>query len=160
MSGLSTYDRQILAEADALIHDRFNPSKDLAVLSIEWQTYLAVCSHVELIKSGGLPFFFDGNFPGNPDYSIFSEAYRRIGCEDMALWLEEAVALFPFNAPHQNREKRQAYMKEHCSKGTGELCELGYRMMDSAEVAYRHLAEYVRMNRVTFQAGSGGAATR
>lgn len=154
MSGLSTQDRQVLDEADALIRDHFDPSQDLAALPIEWQTYLAVCSHVELIKSGGLPFFFDGNFPGNPNYSIFSEAYRRIGCEDMALWFEEAVALFPFKAPHQNREKRQAYLKEYCSKGTGELCELGDRMMDSAEVAYRHLAEYVRINSVKFHAGA------
>jgi hypothetical protein len=146
MSSLSQGDQQILDEADAFVRGRVEPSEPLVDLPTAWQVFLAVSTHIELIKTGALPFFFDADFPGSPDYTVFSKAYRSIGFHDMACWIDQAVVLFPFDLPHLQAAARRAYMSEHCTEGKGELCELGYQMMDAGDLAYRYLAEFVRSN--------------
>ena len=49
-----------------------------------------------IIDNGSLPYFFSSDFPDAPDYSLFSEAYRAIGAEDVVGYFDAAVALLHF----------------------------------------------------------------
>jgi hypothetical protein len=83
---------------------------DITQLAEPLQTLLAVISAQGIIDNGGFQYFFESDFPHNPPYTVFIDAYRRIGAEDAAQALEQAVARFPFAEPHFHCELRQEYM--------------------------------------------------
>ena len=78
------------------------------------------------IDNGGFSYFFENDLPGNSKYSLFSDAYRRIGAERAADLLDLEVKLFPFDDPHLSQEKRNEYMdsldesEDRCV--TGKVC--------------------------------------
>lgn len=53
-----------------------------------------------IIDNGGLEYFFESDFPGQPAYEIFADAYQRIEAEECAEAIRRAVGLLPFSAPH------------------------------------------------------------
>ncbi len=63
-----------------------------------------------VIDNGGLQFFLEEDFPNNPPYSVFVDAYRAIGAETAADALAAAVALFPFSEPHLSKKKRNEFL--------------------------------------------------
>jgi len=75
------------------------------------QTVVAVYGAQGVIDNGGLKFFFENDWPGSPPYSLFVEAYRRIGAAGVAGLLERAVSRFPFAEPHQHQELRREFME-------------------------------------------------
>jgi hypothetical protein len=64
-----------------------------------------------MVDNGGFRYPMETDFPGNPPYSEFVEAYRRIGAEDAAVALNQAVALFPFQHPERDAEARNRYFE-------------------------------------------------
>jgi Domain of unknown function (DUF4375) len=84
---------------------------DPRCLSIADQTIAAVYSAQGVIDNGGLEYFFGSDWPGQPPYSFFSGAYRRIGAEEAATCIDEAVRLFPFLNPEQHEEDRKQFIK-------------------------------------------------
>ena len=72
------------------------PSK----LDIPKQTVAVLYSVQAIIDSGGFLYLFENDFPLNPPYSQFVDAYRRLGSNEAAVRLEKAVAMFPFKDPH------------------------------------------------------------
>jgi len=73
-----------------------DPSK----LDIPKQTVAVLYSVQAIIDSGGFLYLFENDFPLNPPYSQFVDAYRRLGSNEAAVRLEKAVAMFPFKDPH------------------------------------------------------------
>jgi hypothetical protein len=63
-----------------------------------------------MVDNGGLRYPLETDFPGYPPYSIFVEAYRKIGAPKSADALSKAIALFPFEKPEQDSEARNAFM--------------------------------------------------
>jgi hypothetical protein len=63
-----------------------------------------------MVDNGGFRYPMETDFPGNPPYSVFVDAYRRIGALDAAAALEQAVALFPFDHPECNADARNQFM--------------------------------------------------
>lgn len=63
-----------------------------------------------MVDNGGFRFPMENDFPGTPSYSIFVDAYRRIGATAAAAALEQAVALFPFEHPERNADARNAFL--------------------------------------------------
>src|SRR5688500_18729456 len=59
-----------------------------------------------IIDNGGLQYFFESDFPNQPPYDIFVDAYREIGAIVEADALAAAVRLFPFAEPHKNQTAR------------------------------------------------------
>ena len=96
--------------------------------------------------------FFESDFPDVPEYSVFSDAYRAIGADDVAGCLERAVALFQFPVPHLDLEGRTRYLAEHCSGYKGEMCELGDRMIKQSDRVFSLLADYIRKHPDDFPA--------
>lgn len=48
-----------------------------------------------MIDKENLDFFFENDWPENPPYSLFSDAFRRIGVTEAADCIEDAVSMFP-----------------------------------------------------------------
>jgi Domain of unknown function (DUF4375) len=74
------------------------------------QTILAVYGAQGVIDNGGFRFFFESNWPAQPPYTFFSDAYRRIGAERAANAIDRAVAMFPFARPHLAKNRRNQFM--------------------------------------------------
>ena len=63
-----------------------------------------------LIENGGSRYFFESNFPGDPSYDLFTQAFNSVGLTDIARCFSELVSSFPFDEPHRFPRKRRAFM--------------------------------------------------
>ena len=66
-----------------------------------------------VIDNGGFRYFFENDWPKNPPYSIFYDAYDRIGLQDEAKNLKDAVLSFGINGPERQIELRNKYIDEN-----------------------------------------------
>ena len=103
-------------------------------LSPETQAFIRVYSAQGIIDNGGLQFFFESDWDHKPPYSVISNAYRRIGAIDCADWLDEAVALFAFENPHLDAQKRQQRMKSLWADDVGEIADLDFKLCGNESV--------------------------
>ena len=81
------------------------------------RTVVLVHAAQGLIDNGGLQYFFESDFPGQPPYSVFVEAYRAIGANGEADALADAVNLFPFADPHRFQERRENFLETFLDGG-------------------------------------------
>jgi hypothetical protein len=106
-----------------------------------------------IIDNGGLQYFFESDFPGQPPYSIFVDAYRVIGAKEEANALADAVNLFPFANPHRFQTRRDKFLAKFVAEGehrpdspfepyTNKLC--------GNEKVWRLLDRYVRSHSESF----------
>lgn len=98
--------------------DAFQPALDAAMrrlhaagddihrLDERSRTLLLVHAARGLIDNGGLRYFFERDFPNQPEYGVFTVAYRRVGALEAAARLEEAVALLGLGEPHRDADAR------------------------------------------------------
>jgi hypothetical protein len=82
------------------------------------RTVVLVHAAQGIIDNGGLQYFFESDFPGQPPYSVFVEAYRAIGANDEAQALADAVKLFPFANPHRFQTRRDKFLETFLDGGT------------------------------------------
>lgn len=71
-----------------------------------FRTLAIVCAAQGVIDNGGLRYFFENNWPGQPPYALFAQAYRNIGAAVLAQAIEEAAAAFGFPHPERHEERR------------------------------------------------------
>src|SRR6478752_7638559 len=83
----------------------------LDALPVPLQTLLVVESAQGMIDSGGLEYFYEADFPNNPPYTLFVEAYRRIGAEAAASCIETTSLMFPFEDPHFFAPLRELWLE-------------------------------------------------
>jgi hypothetical protein len=93
-----------------------------------------------MVDNGGFRYPMETDFPGKPPYSLFVDAYRKIGALDAAAALEQAVALFPFNHPEWDAEARNEFMP-HLGEG-GEFNDLSDRVCGD-DTIWKLMDEYV-----------------
>lgn len=93
-------------------------------LPIPQQTIAIIYTAHGILGNGGLQYFFEADFPGSPSYSIFVEAYERIGATDCAAALRDAVALFDFVDPERHVKKRNRYLNRWQKAATSPLKDL------------------------------------
>ncbi|TWT33011.1 DMP19 family protein [Blastopirellula retiformator] len=75
-----------------------------------YRTVAIIYAAQGVIDNGGLIYFFESDWPGQPPYSLFADAYQRIGRVEAAAALREAAESFGITEPEKHREQRQAYM--------------------------------------------------
>jgi hypothetical protein len=116
---------------------------DPAALPVPSQTFVIVYSTQGVIDNGGFRYFFESDWPNNPPYTLFIDAYRRIGAEAAAECFEKAIAMFPFPNAHLKSEWRKEFMgqlpEDH------EFFELGFTVCGDKAIL-EALAEYARAN--------------
>lgn len=122
---------------------------DVEALPVQLQTLLVVESAQGMIDTGGLTYFYEADFPNNPPYSVFVEAYRRIGADGAAACIEQTALMFPFAEPHLFEPLRQLWLEKLSADPQGEFCRLSDRVSGDASV-WEKLADYVEKNRAAF----------
>ncbi len=118
-----------------------DPSK----LDLPKQTVSVLYSVQAIIDNGGFQYLFENDFPFNPPYSQFVDAYRRIGSNQAVARLEKAVAMFPFEDPHLHQGKRLEFMET--LEEDSEFFELGNEV---DETVWSNLEQYVKHNSASF----------
>ena len=104
-----------------------------------------------IIDNGGLEYFYESDFPANPPYSLFVEAFRRIGAESVASCIEDTSRMFPFPQPHLHESRRQQWLDAVKNDETHEFVRLSRRACGDESV-FRKLAEYVERHRSAYGA--------
>ncbi|HVT80977.1 MAG TPA: DUF4375 domain-containing protein [Phycisphaerae bacterium] len=90
-------------------------------LAVPRQTVILVSTAQGILDNGGLQYFFESDFPEKPPYSLFIDAYERIGAADAADALKAAVALFNFPQPHRHKTKRNSSLSRFQRRKTNPL---------------------------------------
>jgi hypothetical protein len=116
---------------------------DLRALPVPQQTVAVIYAAQGVIDNGGFKYFFEADWPNNPPYSMFIDAYRRIGAVGAAECFERAIAMFPLPDPHMNRELRNLFMDDLPEKH--EFFELGFKVCGDQAI-WDKLADYVVAN--------------
>ena len=124
---------------------------ELSRLPEPHRTVAAICQAQGVIDNGGLRYFFENDWPNNPPYSEFADAYERIGCIDAAVAIREASATFGVPDPERRIDVRRDYIEQNCDSKTGEIdgwndCICG------DDPVYSRLAEWLQ----SCHASSGG----
>lgn len=66
---------------------------DLTKVEPPLQTVAIIYTVQGMFDNGGFRYIFENDFPFSPPYSLFSDAYRRIGAIEAADLLDKAVAI-------------------------------------------------------------------
>lgn len=115
----------------------------MEALPLPLQTLLMVEVAQTMIDSGGLEYFYEADFPNNPAYELFVQAYRRIGAESAAECIEASALMFPFAEPHFFEELRQVWLEK--LRVDPRFAGLGERITGDASVWVK-LSQYVQRN--------------
>jgi hypothetical protein len=112
----------------------------------------ALCKAQEATMNGGFEFFFGNDWPDQPPYSLFVQAFREAGAEAGAHCIERAVAEFPFDAPHLDYKKRREHIADsrRLVSGDSVIDRLGGELIELCDENYRALGNYVLANRSSF----------
>ena len=84
---------------------------DVSRLDDPFRTVAVIYSAQGVIDNGGLRYFFENDWPGQPPYSAFSEAYRAIGASPEARAIEAGAAMFPFPTPEREETRRRRLLQ-------------------------------------------------
>ncbi len=101
---------QAFEQATALLNAQNNKLENLPE---EVAVFLRVYDAQGVIDNGGYKYFFEADWPENPPYSDFVNAYYNIGCVEQAYELKKVVETFPFEDPHLNCDQRNEFMDVH-----------------------------------------------
>ncbi|WP_027360582.1 DMP19 family protein [Desulforegula conservatrix] len=146
---MNTDKEEILEKVSDYCFEQLDEAKnDPSCLKIPVQTVIAIYSAQGIIDNGSFQYFFESDFPQTPPYSFFSDAYRRIGADNVARNIDQAVELFGFPEPHLNIDKRKEFLEQRMH----EDC-LFHKLGDEAcgdESVWRKLADYVIENMEEF----------
>ncbi len=107
--------------------------------------FLLVYSAQGVIDNGGYEYFFGGDWPHNPPYSKFVNAYRAIGCIKQSEDLARVVATFPFEKPELNETPRKKYIQDNYDKEHFEVKGWGDILCGDEEV-WQKLRQYYEDN--------------
>jgi hypothetical protein len=136
---------------DKVSNELYERIGDASIFSLPWvsQVVTVFLGSQGYIDNGGFIYFFEGDYPGTPPYSVFADAYRAIGADESADCIESAVSLFPFSEPHLHGDARRDYLRDHCmidgrSDNSSALVKLGDRVIDNSATNYTLLAKYIR----------------
>ena len=120
---------------------------DLSVLPVPLQTLVLIYSAQGVIDNGGFQYFFESDWPGSPSYSVFTNAYRAIGASQIAVAIDQATALFPFDEPHLKTELRVQFLESLPDDHPLNQLE---DVACGNESVWLQLSEYVRQNAQVF----------
>ena len=124
---------------------------DMSRLSESVRIFLLVNGAQGVIDNGGYNYFFEEDWPGNPPYEDFADAYEAIGCIRQAADLRRVAASFPFSEPHLHKDERRAFIEARYDKSTYCVPEWGNTLCGDKEV-FEKLAMHVAMHRKDFPA--------
>ena len=115
------------------------PEFERAVLLV-WHT-------MGILENGGFGYLFEGDLPGDPDYSLTIDAYERIGCEGAVKAFRDAMRLFDGGTPPLNVGERLFQFRRGDGTRRGEINAKFDEVNDQIKEC---LAQYIRDHRKEF----------
>ncbi len=124
--------------------------------SPDWSPYLlpeplltvwAVEQAQGIIDNGGFVYFYGNDWPQNPPYSVFWDAFRGIGASEAAQCIETTAKMFPFDRPELDYQMRRDFLNppsEGAACAPDEFDELDGRFIRLGGSTFQLLAQYIR----------------
>ena len=109
------------AMADIAFEQMSKVDDDVTKLAEPLHTVAIIFAAQGIIDNGGLRYFFESNWPWHTSYSIFADAYERIGRTAAAKSLRDAAATFGIPDPEHDCDARRDYIEEHYDDDTHEV---------------------------------------
>jgi hypothetical protein len=132
--------------ADDVYQGQDSPSWSPYNQGVQRMTIWAIEKAQGTVNNGGFQFFFENDWPGNPEYVLFVEAFQRIGALEAADCLQDAIDMFPSESPHLDREMRRSYLaslREKQGRWKSVIDKLGDRVRDQGGETFILLAAYI-----------------
>ena len=126
--------------------DQNSPSWSPYKLDEPLATFWAVEKAQGVTDNGGFQYFFENDWPEQPPYSLFVEAFRRIGAQEAADCLEQAVAIFPSTSPqldYQMRRNHMDFLQAKEGEKYSAFDKLGSRVIHLSGDTFTRLAKYI-----------------
>jgi hypothetical protein len=118
---------------------------NIAQLEEPHRTVALIYSAQGVIDNGGLIYFFESDWPGNPSYSLFADAYRRIGCLAAADAILLAADSFGLPHPERDRAARNAFMDRFHGSDSNDTVEYWDDPICSDEQVWTNLAKWIQL---------------
>ncbi|PRC90885.1 DMP19 family protein [Solimicrobium silvestre] len=109
------------------------------------QTIAIVYSAQGIIDNGGLEYFFSSDFPENPPYQMFIDAYNKIGAFEEAEGIKKSLAFFEDPNPELNLESRLKFIDSLPSDFSHQFSKISEQMLGSESVWFL-LNQYAELN--------------
>lgn len=119
-------------------------------LPLPLQTLIQIYSAQGIIDNGGLEYFYEMDFEGNPPYSVFVDAYQRIGANGVANCIEKTAAMFNLEVPHLQQPKRCDFLERVRNDENHAFTRLSNAACGDPDVMEK-LSAYVDKNRRHFE---------
>jgi hypothetical protein len=142
MNSISTLDKV----SDIAFAELDKVGGNIEELPVQYRTIVIVCSAQGVIDNGGLEYFFESDFPGNPLYKLFIDAYREIGATGAAYTIEKSLAYFETTQPELNIEMRLKFLESLSDDESHEFSKLSSKICGDASV-WSLLEKYVERAR-------------
>lgn len=116
-------------------------------------TVWAVDQAQGVIDNGGFGYFYGNDWPKNPPYSVFWDAFKRIGAFEAAQCIETTAKLFPFERPELDFQKRRDYLNLSNDRSGSEKDDfdiLASRFIDLCGESSQLLSKYIKDNESYF----------
>lgn len=144
-------DDDLLDRTADLVFAEVDPAASMGqLLPREREVFVMIYTAQGIIDNGGFQYLFECDFPGNPEYKRFSDAYREIGAGVIADLLDRAASLFPFTDAHLKRDERISYLRQHCVEADSPMGLLSGEAIGQ-RLVFTRLAEYVRTHSNAFK---------
>jgi hypothetical protein len=146
MDAASMDDKTLLDKASDIALRMMNDAgDDISKVDEPFRTVAIIYAAQGVIDNGGLVYFFENDWPRNPPYSVYADAYERIGRIEAANAIRHAARSFGIENPEHHIDERRAYMEKHYNERTFSIdgwndCICG------DERVYSDLASWVRKN--------------
>lgn len=87
---------------------------DFSNIEEPYRTVAIIFAAQGVIDNGGLVYFFENDWPHAPPYSVFADAYERIGRLEAAHAIRNAAASFGVDMPERECDRRRKFIDQHC----------------------------------------------
>jgi hypothetical protein len=135
----------LLDQAATLIYEDLDKlGGDPLMLPLVAQPIALLYTFQAMVDNGGFRYPLENDFPFSPPYSVFVEAYRRMGANGAADNLEKAISRFPFDNPHLRQEERNEFLGSLSEDD--ELFLLGDQVCGDDRI-WESMEKYVEKNR-------------
>jgi len=122
----------------------------IETLTLPVRIFLMVYLAQVVIDNGGLEYFFANDFPENPPYRQFVDAYREIGAQDAADAIEKALVYFDFDQPETKLALRQEFVASLAAEASHEFSSLSSRVCENESI-WECLEHYAEKNQKAFE---------
>ena len=86
---------------------------DLSAVEEPYRTVAIIYAAQGVIDNGGLVYFFENDWPRTPSYSVYADAYERIGRLEAAKAIRDAAASFGIDSPETKIDARRQFIEKH-----------------------------------------------